>query len=130
MISELTTYGCMCDVCERELPRVHATEDAARSFAEAEGWVSRGFEILCPECVGMELESSTWRLKAMLVLTRRQSQKIFVGPDITVTVVAVDSSGRVRIGIDAPQDVVILRDDAVNRRGSEGSDADANLPTL
>jgi carbon storage regulator len=46
--------------------------------------------------------------KAMLVLTRKTEQKIFIGPDVVVTVVAVKGN-RVRIGIEAPKHVRVLR---------------------
>jgi carbon storage regulator len=44
----------------------------------------------------------------MLVLTRKRGEKVIVGDAITVTVVAV-SGNHVRIGIDAPQQIRILR---------------------
>ena len=44
----------------------------------------------------------------MLVLSRKVGEKLVIGNDIWVTVVAVNG-GRVRIGIDAPEDVCILR---------------------
>lgn len=44
----------------------------------------------------------------MLVLSRRDNQKIFIGDDITITLVEV-KGGRVRIGIDAPREVLIRR---------------------
>ncbi len=44
----------------------------------------------------------------MLVLTRRESEKICVGNMITITVVRIDGD-KVRIGIDAPADVPIDR---------------------
>jgi carbon storage regulator CsrA len=44
----------------------------------------------------------------MLVLTRKASEKIVIGSEITLTVVALDSK-RVRIGIDAPEHIRILR---------------------
>ena len=47
----------------------------------------------------------------MLVLTRRKGQRIEIGPHITVHVIAVEG-GLVRIGIEAPPEVSILRDDA------------------
>jgi carbon storage regulator len=44
----------------------------------------------------------------MLVLSRKAGQEIFIGPDITVSVLEV--SGKfVRIGIEAPESVIILR---------------------
>lgn len=44
----------------------------------------------------------------MLVLTRRQDEKIYIGDDVVVTVCQI-SPGRVRIGIEAPQQVNIKR---------------------
>ncbi len=44
----------------------------------------------------------------MLVLSRKAKEKINIGHDITITVVRI-TSGNVRIGIDAPPHVVILR---------------------
>ena len=44
----------------------------------------------------------------MLVLTRKLGEQIRIGPDITVTLVAIQGN-RIRIGIDAPQDVEVLR---------------------
>ena len=44
----------------------------------------------------------------MLVLSRKESEKIKLGEDITLTVVRV-SGDRVRIGIEAPRDMVVLR---------------------
>jgi carbon storage regulator len=46
----------------------------------------------------------------MLVLTRRVGQRIEIGPDIAVNVLRI-RGGEVRIGIEAPRDVHILRDD-------------------
>jgi len=47
----------------------------------------------------------------MLVLTRKLNEKITIGDDIELTVVAI-GNGRVRIGITAPADVPIGRPDA------------------
>jgi carbon storage regulator len=44
----------------------------------------------------------------MLVLSRRESERIQLGDSIILTVVKV-SGDRVRIGIEAPSDIVILR---------------------
>jgi carbon storage regulator CsrA len=44
----------------------------------------------------------------MLVLTRKTGEKVVIGDDITVTVVAV-TGNRVRVSIDAPDQVPILR---------------------
>jgi carbon storage regulator len=47
----------------------------------------------------------------MLVLDRKVDQRIFVGPSIELVVVSIDGD-RVKIGIEAPPDVLIVRDDA------------------
>ncbi len=46
----------------------------------------------------------------MLVLSRRESQRIKLGDSIVVTVVRLGGD-RVRLGIDAPRNVVILREE-------------------
>ena len=46
----------------------------------------------------------------MLVLSRKQSERIRLGPDIVVTVVRV-AGDKVRLGIEAPSNVVVLRDE-------------------
>jgi carbon storage regulator len=44
----------------------------------------------------------------MLVLSRRESERIQLGDSIVVTVVKV-AGDRVRLGIEAPSDVLVLR---------------------
>jgi carbon storage regulator len=44
----------------------------------------------------------------MLVLTRKLLEKIQVGENITIQVLAIDP-GRVRLGLTAPDDVAIIR---------------------
>ncbi|MFK7821335.1 MAG: carbon storage regulator [Planctomycetaceae bacterium] len=44
----------------------------------------------------------------MLVLSRKKSESIVIGDDITIKVVRI-SGGRVRIAIDAPQHVKVSR---------------------
>ena len=44
----------------------------------------------------------------MLVLSRRERERIKLGDAIVVTVVRV-AGGRVRLGIDAPSEILILR---------------------
>jgi carbon storage regulator len=46
----------------------------------------------------------------MLVLSRRENERIRLGDSIVVTVVRV-AGDRVRLGIDAPADVLVLRDE-------------------
>ena len=60
------------------------------------------------------------RKTEMLVLTRKPGEKVFIGDDIVVAVVEV-TGNRVRIGIDAPDHVRILREElAVWREEAEG----------
>lgn len=46
----------------------------------------------------------------MLVLSRKESQRIKLGDSIVLTVVRV-SGDKVRIGIEAPPDLVVLREE-------------------
>jgi carbon storage regulator len=46
----------------------------------------------------------------MLVLSRKVNERIQIGEDITITVVRL-SAGSVRIGIEAPGHMTILRDE-------------------
>ena len=54
----------------------------------------------------------------MLILTRRVNESLRVGEDVTVTVVAVKGN-QVRIGINAPKDVEVLREEIYNRVQAE-----------
>ena len=54
----------------------------------------------------------------MLVLSRREKQRIKVGDSIIVTVVRV-SGDKVRLGIEAPPEVLVLRDELEPRTVSE-----------
>ncbi len=45
----------------------------------------------------------------MLILRRKVGESFTISDDISVTIVSVDSSGNVNLGIDAPKDILILR---------------------
>ncbi len=51
----------------------------------------------------------------MLVLTRKLMEKLFIGEDICVTVVRLEG-GQVRLGIDAPREVAVVRAELVPDR--------------
>ncbi len=51
----------------------------------------------------------------MLVLSRMVGEKIFVGDDITITICSIRSGGVIRVGVEAPQDVLILREEIAGR---------------
>lgn len=58
----------------------------------------------------------------MLVITRAPGQSFLIGDGIEVTVVEVQE-GRVKIGIDAPRDVRILRRELLDEVRSENAEA-------
>jgi len=66
----------------------------------------------------------------MLVLTRRVGEKILIGENVTVTVLGVKGN-QIRIGIEAPRDVRVNREEIYQRiqkertqlRGLNGSRA-------
>ena len=57
----------------------------------------------------------------MLVLSRKATERIRLGDNIVVTVVRV-SGDRVRLGIEAPPDVLVLRDELQPRPRPEEQD--------
>ena len=56
----------------------------------------------------------------MLVLTRKLMEKLFIGDDICVTVVRLEG-GQVRLGIDAPREVAVVRAELLSERASPRS---------
>jgi carbon storage regulator len=55
----------------------------------------------------------------MLVLSRKQSQRIKLGDSIVITVVRV-AGDKVRLGIDAPRDMLVLRDELEPHGAADG----------
>ena len=53
----------------------------------------------------------------MLVLSRKVGEKILIGDNISVTVVRV-AQGTVRIGVDAPDDLPIVREEIRDQQRS------------
>jgi carbon storage regulator len=56
----------------------------------------------------------------MLILTRRIGESIIIGDDITITVLGIKSN-QIRIGINAPKDVSVHREE-IYKRIKEGID--------
>jgi len=50
-----------------------------------------------------------------LVLTRRKGESMLIGDNIEVTVISING-GQVKIAIDAPMDINIVRDELVRER--------------
>jgi carbon storage regulator len=62
----------------------------------------------------------------MLVLSRKQSQRIKLGDSIVITVVRV-AGDKVRLGIDAPRDMLVLRDELEPHEAACGNPAALGL---
>ena len=58
----------------------------------------------------------------MLVLSRKESERIRLGDSIVVTIVRV-SGDKVRLGIEAPPDVLVLRDELQPHAAATEADA-------
>jgi carbon storage regulator len=54
----------------------------------------------------------------MLILTRRAGETIMVGHDVKVTVLAINGN-QVRIGVEAPKDVAVHREEVAQRIEAE-----------
>lgn len=64
----------------------------------------------------------------MLVLVRRVGESIHIGDDIVIEVESFENGNRVKIGIDAPRDVRVLRSELVQRERVDKSVSDATKP--
>ncbi len=54
----------------------------------------------------------------MLVLTRKLMEKLYIGDDVCVTIVRIEG-GQVRLGIEAPREVPVVRAELVAEPGPE-----------
>ena len=50
----------------------------------------------------------------MLILTRRVGESLIIGNDVTITVLGVKGN-QVRIGVDAPREVAVHREEILDR---------------
>ena len=67
----------------------------------------------------------------MLILTRRVGETVMIGNDVTVTVLGVKGN-QVRVGVNAPRDVAVHREEIferIKREEQEGSGADTTTTT-
>lgn len=61
----------------------------------------------------------------MLILTRRVGETLMIGDDIKVTVLGLNGN-QVRIGIEAPKDVAVHREEIYQRVLAERNNASAS----
>ncbi|MPM09133.1 Translational regulator CsrA [bioreactor metagenome] len=54
----------------------------------------------------------------MLVLTRRQNEGILIGSDILITVINIEGD-KIRLGIEAPKNVRVIREELTAEIGQE-----------
>ena len=68
----------------------------------------------------------------MLILSRKVNEKVVIGDDITVSIIEVRGD-QVRIGIDAPKNVKVFRQevfDAIRAENKAAAQSGAVLPAL
>jgi len=69
----------------------------------------------------------------MLVLSRKVGESILISESIRVTVVQAANHGRIRLGIEAPPEVIVLREELTkscsNSSPSKNGNAEARPPS-
>ena len=63
----------------------------------------------------------------MLILTRRVGETVMIGNDVTVTVLGVKGN-QVRVGVNAPRDVAVHREEIFERIKREEQDGPSARP--
>jgi len=68
----------------------------------------------------------------MLILSRKTSEKIMIGDDISISIIEIRGD-QVRIGVDAPKNVKVFRQevyDAIKAENKAAAQSGAVLPAL
>ena len=65
----------------------------------------------------------------MLVLSRKTGERIWIGDDIAVTVVRITGGG-VRIGIEAPSEMPVVREELKRKLEQQLQEESSAKPTL
>ena len=65
----------------------------------------------------------------MLVLTRKLMEKLYIGNDVCVTVVRLEG-GQVRLGIEAPREISVVRAELIEGRTTDSTEATGAWPLL
>jgi carbon storage regulator len=65
----------------------------------------------------------------MLVLSRKTGERIWIGDDIAVTVVRITGGG-VRIGIEAPSEMPVVREELKRKLEQQLEEESSAKPTL
>jgi carbon storage regulator len=70
-----------------------------------------------------------WKERSvMLVLSRKLGEKIYIGDNICITVVDIDR-GKIRLGIEAPRDVPIYRQELLPLKGQPQDGSQSSIPS-